>query len=104
MDFPHWLGLATVCTVAALLQATNGFGFAVLAVPFFLLFAPPGEAIHIIVIISFAVSIFVMPRLYRWVDMGLLCRLTIGGLAALPLGLLALAHANRILVGTIAGA
>jgi uncharacterized membrane protein YfcA len=98
-----WLGLAVTCFAAALLQATNGFGFAVLAVPFFLLFAPPGEAIHIIIIISFAVSIFVMPRLYRWVDIGLLCRLTIGGLAALPLGLLALAYSNRLVVGAIAG-
>ncbi|HEU0215216.1 MAG TPA: sulfite exporter TauE/SafE family protein [Stellaceae bacterium] len=98
-----WLGLAVTCFTAALLQATNGFGFAVLAVPFFLLFAPPGEAIHIIIIISFAVSIFVMPRLYRWVDIGLLCRLTIGGLVALPFGLLALAHSNRLAVGAMAG-
>ncbi|HWB48847.1 MAG TPA: sulfite exporter TauE/SafE family protein [Stellaceae bacterium] len=98
-----WLGLAATCFAAALLQATNGFGFAVLAVPFFLLFAPPGEAIHIIVVISFAVSVFVMPRLYRWVDKALLARLTIGALAALPLGLLALAHADRLVVGASAG-
>src|SRR4029077_20690994 len=98
-----WLGLAATCFAAALLQATNGFGFAVLAVPFFLLFAPPDEAIHTIIVISFAVSVFVMPRLYRWVDRGLLCRLAIRGLAALPLGLLAFAHANRVVVGTLAG-
>lgn len=98
-----WAGLAATCLVASMLQATNGFGFAVLAVPFFLILAPPGEAISIIVVISFAVSVFVMPRLYRWVDLGLLSRVTIGSLIALPLGLFAAAHANRTMVGAIAG-
>lgn len=99
----NWIGMAATCFIAALLQATNGFGFAVLAVPFFLILAPPGEAIPIIIIISFAVSVFVMPRLYRWVDLGLLCRVTIGSLIALPFGLFAAAHANRAIVGLIAG-
>ncbi|HWD57299.1 MAG TPA: sulfite exporter TauE/SafE family protein [Stellaceae bacterium] len=98
-----WLGLAATCFVAALLQATNGFGFAVLAVPFFLLLAPPGEAVPIIVVISFAVSVFVMPRLYRWVDIALLSRVTIGSLVALPLGLVAFARANPVIVGALAG-
>jgi uncharacterized membrane protein YfcA len=99
----NWIGMAATCFVAALLQATNGFGFAVLAVPFFLILAPPDEAIPIIIIISFAVSVFVMPRLYRSVDLGLLCRVTIGSLIALPFGLFAAAHANRAIVGLIAG-
>lgn len=103
MDWGNWAGLAATCFVAALLQATNGFGFAVLAVPFFLILAPPDEAIPIIIIISFAVSIFVMPRLYRWVDFGMLRRVTIGSLIALPLGLFAAAHSDRIVVGATAG-
>lgn len=104
MTAASWLGLAVTCFAAALLQATNGFGFAVLAVPFFLLLAPPGEAIPIIIVISFAVSLFVMPRLYRWVEFGLLWRLTLGSLVALPLGLVAYAHADRLVVGLVAGA
>lgn len=103
MDWGNWAGLAATCFIAALLQATNGFGFAVLAVPFFLILAPPNEAIPIIIIISFAVSIFVMPRLYRWVDLGLLRRVTIGSLIALPFGLVAAAHSNGTIVGAIAG-
>ncbi|HXC28651.1 MAG TPA: sulfite exporter TauE/SafE family protein [Stellaceae bacterium] len=99
----NWIGMAATCFIAALLQATNGFGFAVLAVPFFLMLAPPGEAIQIIIIISFAVSMFVAPRLYRWVDIGLWRRVTIGSLIALPLGLLAAGHVNRAVVGAIAG-
>ncbi|HML10207.1 MAG TPA: sulfite exporter TauE/SafE family protein [Stellaceae bacterium] len=98
-----WIGMAATCFVASLLQATNGFGFAVLAVPFFLILAPPGEAVPIVIVISLAVSLFVMPRLYRWVDVGLLRRVTLGGLAALPLGLLAFAHSDQIIAGAIAG-
>src|SRR5215472_7478980 len=104
MTIAAWFGLAAAGFVASVLQATNGFGFAVLAVPFFLLLAPPGEAIPIIIIISFAVSLFVMPRLYRWVEIGLLWRLTLGSLVALPLGLAAYAHADRFVVGLVAGA
>jgi uncharacterized membrane protein YfcA len=103
LDWGSWAGLAATRFIAALLQATNGFGFAVLAVPFFLILAPPGEAIPIVIVISFAVSVFVMPRLYRWVDFGLLRRVTIGSLVTLPLGLVAAAQANRIVVGAIAG-
>lgn len=98
-----WLGMAATCFVAAILQATNGFGFAVLAVPFFLVLAPPGDAIPIIIIISLATSLLVMRRLYRWVDPALLCRLTIGAFTALPLGLFAFAHADQAVVGAAAG-
>ena len=48
MTLVPWLGMAATSLFAALLQATNGFGFAVLAVPFFLLFAPPEQAIQMI--------------------------------------------------------
>lgn len=104
MTLVPWFGLAATSFIASLLQATNGFGFAVLAVPFFLLLAPAGEAIPIIVIMSLAVSTFVMPRLYRAVDPGLLRRLTVGSLIALPLGIVALSRANPTVVSMAAGA
>ncbi|HTW51562.1 MAG TPA: sulfite exporter TauE/SafE family protein [Stellaceae bacterium] len=103
MDWTNWAGLVVTCFAASLLQATNGFGFAVLAVPFFLLLSPPAEAVPIIVIISLAVSLFVMPGLYRSADRGLLRRLTVGSLVALPLGIIAFHHANPTIVGTVAG-
>lgn len=104
MTAAPWAGLAATCFIAALLQATNGFGFAVLAVPFFLLMAPPGEAIRLIVVISLATSVFVMPGLYRSVDPALLRRFTLGSLAALPLGLFAFARADPLIVSVAAGA
>jgi len=103
MGFTVWAALAATSFVAALLQATNGFGFAVLAVPFFLVFAPPGEAITLIIVISVATSLFVLPGLYRSVDSAMLGRLTIASLVALPLGLVLSSHADRATVGAVAG-
>src|SRR5665213_3234564 len=102
MHLAAWAGLAATCFAAALLQATNGFGFAVLAVPFFLLLAPAGEAIPLIIVISLATSLLVMPGLYRSIEPGLLRRLTIGSLIALPLGLVASSQANPVIVSIAA--
>lgn len=104
MDWGNWAGLATVSFVAALLQATNGFGFAVLAVPFFLLLAPPGKAVPTIIVISLAVSLFVVPRLYRFVDRALLRRLAWGAVPALVAILAVYPHADAAIVQAIAGA
>jgi uncharacterized protein len=103
MAFANWVGLAATCFAAALLQATNGFGFAVLAVPFFLLLAPPGEAIPTIIVISLATSFFVLPGVYRSIEPGLLRRLVFGSLVALPIGLVAFSRADPKMVGAVAG-
>ncbi len=88
-----------------MLQATSGFGFAVLAVPFFLILAPPDEAIQIIIMLSLAM--FSGRRAGR-APLGssrrLLTRLTIGSLAGLPFGLAAFAYANPLVVHIAAGA
>jgi uncharacterized protein len=104
MNAADWAGLAAVSFAAAVLQATNGFGFAVLAVPFFLLLAPPGEAIQIVIVISLATSVMVIPGLYRSVEPGLLRRLVIGSLIALPAGLVVFSHADPLIVSVAAGA
>src|SRR5580704_9162401 len=99
-----WAGLAVTSFAAALLQATNGFGFAVLAVPFFLLLAPPGEAIQIIIMLSLGMSAVVVPAVRDAIEPALLTRLTIGSLAGLPLGLIAFAHADPLIARAAAGA
>jgi uncharacterized membrane protein YfcA len=104
MTLASWLGMAATSFLAAVLLTTNGFGFAVLAVPFFLLFAPPGEAIQVTIILSSAISLVVLPSLHRDVEWPLLRRLTIGSLAGLPLGLAAFAYAEPAIVRAVAGA
>src|SRR5579862_8303524 len=99
-----WAGMAATSFIAALLQATNGFGFAVLAVPFFLMLPPAGEAIQINIIVTLALSAVVVPGVRREVDPSLLIRLTLGALIGLALGLVAAAHADPLIVRATAGA
>ena len=98
-----WVGLATTTAVAAALQAASGFGFAVLAAPLFLMFVDPGEAIQLVIILTAALSIVVLPGLQRSVDRRLLLRLAIGSLAGLPLGLAAFARTDPIVVRATVG-
>src|SRR5271155_5421870 len=103
MPLAPWLGMAATSLVAAMLLATNGFGFAVLAVPLFLVFAPADQAIPVAIILSLLISLTVLPGLYRRVEGQLLLRLTIGSLFGLPLGLAAFAYAEPRMVRAAAG-
>jgi uncharacterized membrane protein YfcA len=104
VDLFYWAGLAATTFVAALLYTVSGFGFAVLAAPLFLLFVEPARAIQLVIIISTALSIIVVPGLRRAVALWLLLRLALGTLAGLPLGLIAFRHADAVLVRAAVGA
>jgi uncharacterized membrane protein YfcA len=103
VSLADWAGLAATSFAAALLQAANGFGFAVLATPFFLLFAEPGHAVQLVIIITLALSVVVLPGLHREVHKPLLLRLALGSLVGLPPGLLAFDAADPVLVRAAAG-
>ena len=79
------MALAATTIVAALIYAISGFGFAVLAAPFFLLFLDPARAIQLVIIISTALSIVVVPGLLPAIAPWLLLRLALGSLVGLPL-------------------
>jgi len=96
--------LAAATFGSALLYAISGFGIALLATPFFLLFLDPARAIQLVIIISTAVSIIVVPGLLQAIAPWLLLRLALGSLVGLPIGLVAFRHADPILVQAAAGA
>ena len=104
MDLFEWAGLAATTFVAALLQAVSGFGFAVLATPLFLMFLAPAPAVQLVIIITTASSLVVLPGLWRAVAPRLLLRLTLGSLAGMPLGLIAFRDADAVLVRGAVGA
>ena len=99
-----WAGLAATAAGAALLYTLTGFGFAVLSTPAFLLFVDPPQAIQLVIIISTALSITTLPGLWRAIAPALLLRLTLGSIAGLPLGLIALRHADPVVVRRLIGA
>ena len=75
MDLSEWAGLAATTFVAALLYTMSGFGFALLAAPLYLMFVDPTSAIQLVIIISTALSVVVVPGLRRAVAPWLLLRL-----------------------------
>lgn len=104
MQALDWAGLAAATFAAALLQAASGFGFAVLAAPLFLVFLAPGKAIPLVIIVTAALSISVLPRLWRAIAPALLARLALGSLLGVPIGLIAFRHADPVLVRVLVGA
>jgi uncharacterized membrane protein YfcA len=99
-----WAGLAATIFAAALLQGASGFGFALIAVPLFLLLLDPAGAIQLVVILTVVLSAAVVPSLWRAIDPGLLLRLALGSLAGLPLGLLAFRLADPVAMRAAIGA
>jgi uncharacterized membrane protein YfcA len=99
-----WAGLAGTTFAAALLQAVSGFGFAVLAVPLYLLLVDPAQAVQLAIILSTALSFAVVSGLRRTVAPALLLRLSAVSLAGLPIGLFAFRYADRLLVRLVVGA
>ena len=103
LSFFDWAGQAATAAGAALLYTLTGFGFAVLSTPAFLLIVDPHQAVQLVIIISTALSITTLPGLWRAIAPALLLRLTLGSIAGLPLGLIALRHADPIVVRRLIG-
>jgi uncharacterized membrane protein YfcA len=103
MTLLGWAGLAGTTFAAALLQAVSGFGFAVLAVPLYLLLVDPAQAVQLAIILSTVLSFAVVPGLRRTIAPALLLRLSVGSLAGLPIGLFSFRHADRLLVRLVVG-
>ncbi len=104
MSLLGWAGLAATAFGAALLQAASGFGFAVLATPLFLLFVASERAIQLVIIVTAALSVVVLPGLWRATAPGLFARLAAGSLLGLPIGLAAFRHADPVVVRATVGA
>jgi uncharacterized membrane protein YfcA len=104
VDLLAWTGLAATTFTAALLQAAGGFGFAVVATPFYLIIVAPAAAVQLVIIMATALSVVVLPRLRHAVSPALLFRLLLGSGFGLPPGLAAFRFSDPQLVRIAAGA
>ncbi|MBV9687606.1 MAG: sulfite exporter TauE/SafE family protein [Alphaproteobacteria bacterium] len=104
MSLSVWAELAGTTFVAALLYTISGFGFALLAVPLYLLLIEPRQAVQLAIILSTALSLAVVPGLRRTVSLPLLVRLSLGSLLGLPLGLFSFRYADQLVVRLGVGA
>lgn len=90
----QWILATVIVFFASVLQATTGFGFAIMATPFLLLVFDSRECIQISIILSFVVSLLLISKIKKDFDIGLLRRLIIGSIAGVPLGLLFYKYVN----------
>ena len=105
MDSFSFAALAAVAFCAAVVQAATGFGFAIIAVPFFLLIMGSLSAIQVTVVINFIISLVLMQRLLKDAPRRLLLHLIVGSVAGFPIGLVAYKAADlnsmKLVVGSL---
>jgi uncharacterized membrane protein YfcA len=89
-----WMLLISVSFVGGLVQGSLGFGFAIMAVPFFLLIMESLSAIQVSLIVTLAVSLLVAVRVWRNAPPARLGRLAAGTLAGFPAGIAAYRYAD----------
>jgi len=90
-----FIALAGVTFFAATVQAATGFGFALLAVPFYLIIMGSLDAIQVAVVVSFVISLVLLPGLLKETPKRLLLHLVGGSIAGFPIGLW-LFHASNL--------
>lgn len=105
MDILSFAALAGVAFFAAVVQAATGFGFAIMAVPFFLLIMGSLTAIQVTAVVNFVISLVLMRHLIEEAPYRLLSHLMIGSIIGFPVGLAAFKAADldsvKITVGVL---
>ncbi len=105
MDPLSFAALAAVAFFAATVQAATGFGFAIMAVPFFLLIMGSLSAIQVTAVINFVISLVLLQRLLKDAPRRLLLHLILGSLAGFPIGLVVYRAADlnsmKLVVGVL---
>lgn len=91
-DVTPLLVLAAATAAGAAIQAATGFGFAILAAPFFLVVLNSGHAIAVLVLLHLVQTAMMVPGLVREASSRLLALLTIGGLVGCPIGIAVFRH------------
>lgn len=87
IPYTEWGFLAAVTLFAAAVQSATGFGFAIVAVPLYLLILNSLSAVQVAIIVTPVISLAVVPRLWPLVRRDLLGRLVAGSALGLPLGM-----------------
>ncbi|MDI6709432.1 MAG: sulfite exporter TauE/SafE family protein [Thermoanaerobacterales bacterium] len=87
-----WFVSCLVVFVAAALQSVTGFGFALIAVPLFLLVYDPRTAITVTMVVSFTTLLLLTIRVRAAVVRPLVANLFLGSLAGIPFGVYGFLH------------
>ena len=98
-----WLAATGAILFAAVLRGFSGFGFALAAVPLASLVMPPSRTVAAVLVMQLAIGLRDCIMEWRHADQASVKRLTIGGVAGMPLGVAALALAPPSVVRAVLG-
>jgi uncharacterized membrane protein YfcA len=90
----QWFFLVAITLGAGIIQSATGFGFAVIAVPLFLLTLDSLTVIQINIVLNLVNALVVVPRIWRQAPVGLLRGLVAGTVLGLPLGMAAFLYVS----------
>ncbi|MFD2923697.1 sulfite exporter TauE/SafE family protein [Halobacillus naozhouensis] len=76
-----------IIVAASILQTSTGFGFSIMATPFLLLMFEPSEAIQINLVLSLVISLALIRKIRRDIDVAILKRLIMGSSFGLIAGI-----------------
>lgn len=98
------LFLLVVVLIASLLQASTGYGFSIVAVPFLLMLYPSHMAVQVNMVLSLCLSGFMLFKIGKEVDRRLLVDLIKGSTIGLIPGILIYLYVNVHLLKMVVGA
>ncbi len=87
MGMGAWAALVLVSLAAGALQGATGFGYALLVIAFYLEILDSIAAVQLTIVLSLAISLFLVPGIRRGIAVRLLGRLLAGALLGLPIGM-----------------
>ena len=96
--------LAIVAFVSALIQSATGFGFAIFAIPIFLVVLNSLAAVQIIAVANFALSVVLLPWLWKHAPKKPLLILVAGSTIGFPIGLWLFLNSDVMIAKLVAGA
>lgn len=94
LAFTQLMFLFVITLAAGIVQSATGFGFAVIAVPLFLLTLDSTTVIQINIVLNLVNALLIAPRIWRLAPTGLLRDLCVGALIGLPIGIVVFNMAN----------
>ena len=104
MDLTTLLALNAVLALAAFFSALAGFGFALIATPFLVLFLPPQQVVPAVILCWLPLAVALVWSCRKEASIRRYGRLLIGGVLGLPIGVYILAHADAAILRTGIGA
>ena len=93
VDLPRWLTVSTIILLAAMVSSTVGFAFSAIAGAMIVHYVPNGvEAVQTMMTASIGIQAYSVAGLWRSIRWARCAPFILGGLAALPVGIVLLLH------------